>query len=208
MTGVRRPLAYPKPVLPDQQLMAGSVRPRRLQRAAAHRLTADLGLRLRAAGRLSSSNVSSLSKLTSGVSPWREPGPLRKPTPDVEARSGVRLLLRPIAAIDPQLPFALAAWAAAVQRVRSADAQLRSHGHGHLPVVESASQMAARPTGFEGTADLQPERGSDRGRRLVERLLPQPANSRTRPIGAGGGFPSERPVYLGTRLRPRRRESR
>jgi hypothetical protein len=71
-----------------------------------------------------------------------------------------------------------------MQRVRSVDAQFRSHGHGHLPVVESASQMAARPTGFEGTADLQPERGSDRGRRLVERLLPQPANSRTRPAAA------------------------
>ena len=73
-----------------------------------------------------------------------------------------------------------------MQRVRSVDAQFRSHDHDHLPVVESASQMAARPTGFEGTADLQPERGSDRGRRLVERLLPQPANSRTRPISALG----------------------
>jgi hypothetical protein len=32
----------------------------------------------------------------------------------------------------------------------------------------------------------------------AERLHPKAAYSRCRPIGAGGGFLSERPVYLGT----------
>jgi len=65
-----------------------------------------------------------------------------------------------------------------------------------MPSMCASNRGTTKRLGWTG--DLKSARSSVRGRRSVERLFLQPAISRNRPIGADGGFLSERPVYPGT----------